>query len=67
MLMSPPSRAARLHYLPNGFRQLSAGDHVTCAVSGERISLDMLRYWSVGRQEAYVSPEVATRRMLELD
>lgn len=64
MLMSSKGRAARLHYLPNGFRQLSGGDHVTCAVTGEQIPLEMLRYWSVERQEAYVSPEVATRRML---
>jgi hypothetical protein len=33
---------------------LSDGDHVRCAVTGVRIPLDMLRYWSVARQEAYV-------------
>lgn len=65
MLMSPAGRAARLHYLANGFRQLSAGDHVTCAVTAERIPLDALRYWSVARQEAYASPEIAARRLLE--
>ena len=43
MLMSPRDREARLHYQPNGFRVLSPGDHVTCAVSGERIALEMLR------------------------
>lgn len=64
MLMSPSGRAARLHFLPNGFRQLSAGDHVVCAVSGEHIPLDVLRYWSVERQEAYATPEIATRRLL---
>lgn len=62
MLMSQ-GRAARLHYLPNGFRVLANGDHVLCAVSGERIPLDELRYWSVDRQEAYASPEIATRAL----
>ena len=64
MLMSSRDRLARLHYGPNGFRVLSPGDHVVCAVSGERIPLDRLRYWSVGRQEAYASAELSTRRAL---
>ncbi len=62
MLMSA-GRPARLHYLANQFRVLAAGDHVLCAVSGERIPLDELRYWSVARQEAYCSAEVATRAL----
>jgi hypothetical protein len=65
MLMSATSRLARLHYLPGSFRQLSAGDHVLCAVSGVPIPLDALRYWSAELQEAYASPEIATRRLLE--
>ena len=65
MLMSPRNREARLHYQPNGFRILSPGDHVICSVSGERISLEMLRYWSVTRQEPYASAELSTRRALE--
>jgi hypothetical protein len=64
MLTPPAGRAARLHYLPGTFRQLSAGDYVLCAVSGERIPLDMLRYWSADRQEAYASAEIATKRLL---
>jgi len=64
MLTPPAGRAARLHYLPGSFRQLSAGDHVICAVSGARIPLDMLRYWSAERQEAYASAEIATKRLL---
>ena len=54
MLMSGAGRAARLHYLPGTFRVLSNGDHVICAVTGARIPLHELRYWSVERQEAYV-------------
>lgn len=64
MLMSAKGRAARLQYLPNGFRQLTAGDHVICAVTAAEIPLDHLRYWSVELQEAYASPDVATQRML---
>lgn len=54
MLMSGSGRAARIHYLPGTFRLLTDGDHVVCAVTGERISLHDLRYWSVERQEPYV-------------
>ncbi|MDF7777870.1 DUF2093 domain-containing protein [Sphingomonas sp. AOB5] len=61
MLMSNNTRAARLHYMANGFRVLSTGDHVVCAVSGERVPLDMLRYWSVARQEPYASAELAAK------
>ena len=64
MLMTPRDRAARLHYQPNGFRVLSPGDHVTCAVSGAKVPLDLLRYWSVARQEPYASAELSTRRAL---
>lgn len=63
MLMSNTNRAARLHYMANGFRVLAAGDHVLCAVSGNRIALDDLRYWSVARQEAYASADIATRAL----
>lgn len=61
MLMSQSGRPAKLHYLANGFRVLAPGDHVLCAVSGEKIPLDQLRYWSVARQEAYATAEIATR------
>lgn len=63
MLMSNTDRAARLHYMANGFRVLAPGDHVTCAVSGERIPLDTLRYWSVVRQEAYATAIIASEAL----
>lgn len=65
MLMSANARAARLHYMANGFRVLSAGDHVECAVSGERIALQALRYWSVARQEPYAGAEQAAKAMTQ--
>lgn len=63
MLMSNTDRLARLHYMANGFRVLSPGDHVVCAVSGTRIALDDLRYWSVSRQQAYASAAIATETL----
>lgn len=53
MSMSPIGREAKVHYLDGTFRLLSHGDFVRCAVTGEAIELDRLRYWSVDRQEAY--------------
>ena len=46
---------------------LSGGDHVMCAVSGARIELEELRYWSVARQEPYASAEIATKAMRPKD
>ena len=60
MLMSNTDRPARLHYMANGFRVLSPGDHVLCAVSGARILLEDLRYWSVSRQQAYATAALAS-------
>ena len=63
MLMSNTDRPARLHYLANGFRVLTPGGHVTCAVSGEAIPIEELRYWSVAAQEPYASAEIALKAM----
>jgi hypothetical protein len=46
---------------------ISSGSHVVCAVSGEKIALEALRYWSAELQEPYASPEIATRRLLGQD
>jgi hypothetical protein len=61
MLMSKPGREARLHYMAGTFRVLSPGDHVLCAVTRQPIPIEELRYWSVARQEAYASAEVAVK------
>lgn len=54
MLMNQGGREARVHYLAGTFRLLAHGDYVRCAITGARIPLDELRYWSVARQEAYI-------------
>ncbi len=64
MLMSQGGRPAKLHYMANNFRLLSAGDHVLCAVTGEKIPLDQLRYWSVARQEPYSTAELSVKAEL---
>lgn len=64
MLMSSKNKVARLHYMANSFRLLTAGDHVVCAVTGQAIALEDLRYWSVVKQEPYVSAEASTRAAL---
>jgi hypothetical protein len=63
MLMFNRSQPARLHYMANSFRVLSNGDHVVCAVSGDKVPLDSLRYWSVAKQEPYATAEIATKAM----
>ncbi|WP_106638527.1 DUF2093 domain-containing protein [Allosphingosinicella vermicomposti] len=59
MLMANADRPAKVHYLDGTFRLLSSGDHVLCAVTGRKIPLDQLRYWSVSKQEAYSSCELS--------
>ncbi|GAA3903138.1 hypothetical protein GCM10022276_22280 [Sphingomonas limnosediminicola] len=61
MLMSGSGKAARVHYLPGTFRLLTDGDHVVCAVTGERILLHELKYWSVERQEPYLDAEASLK------
>ena len=61
MLMSNNGRPAKLHYMAGTFRMLSSGDHVVCAVTGQKIPLDELRYWSIERQEAYVDGEASVK------
>lgn len=62
--MSSADRPATLFFQPNGFRVVSPGNHVICAVSGDKVPLETLRYWSVDRQEPYASADIATRRLL---
>ena len=49
------NKLAKLKYLPNNFEILDNGDHVVCAISGKKISLEDLTYWNVDKQEAYYS------------
>lgn len=63
----PGAREARVRYLDGDFQVVTPGAFVRCAVTGESIPLDELRYWSVARQEAYASAEASLSREIELD
>jgi hypothetical protein len=53
---------AKIEYLDGDFRVLSPGSFVICAVTGEHIPLEDLKYWSVDKQEAYASPQAVMDR-----
>ena len=57
---------AVLHYGDGEFAVISPGRYVLCAVSGAKVPLDALRYWSAEEQEAYAGPEQALARWLQL-
>ncbi len=54
------NKLAKLKYLPNNFEIIENGDHVICAISGKKISIENLTYWNVEEQEAYYSYVEAT-------
>lgn len=60
-----PGGEAELVYDDGDFRVVRPGSFVTCAVSGKRIALDDLRYWSPDFQEAYASAEISFARYKE--
>lgn len=53
---------AKLKFTISDYQIISPGDYVLCAVTGEKILLDHLRYWSADLQEPYVNGEVSARR-----
>lgn len=57
---------AVLRYGDGDFRIVKQGGFVTCAVTGRRIPLVALRYWSVDRQEPYADAEAALARWKQL-
>ncbi len=57
---------AVLRYTDGDFKIVKNGGFVTCAVTGRRIALVALRYWSVDRQEAYADADAATARWKQL-
>ena len=56
---------AKIEYLDGDFRILRPGAFVRCAVTGEPIPLEELRYWSVDRQEPYANPAASMQRERE--
>ena len=58
-----PAGPATLHYGDGEFVVLKPGRFVTCAVTGKAIGLEVLRYWSVARQEPYAGADQAVQRL----
>jgi len=58
---------ARLLFQDGDFQVLRHGTFVRCAVTGDPIPLDDLRYWSVEHQEAYKTAEISLQRFIELE
>ncbi|MDC3036690.1 DUF2093 domain-containing protein [Candidatus Pelagibacter sp.] len=58
-------KLAKIKYLPNNFQIIEEGDHVICAISKKKISLDKLNYWNVELQEAYYSYVEASKKREE--
>ena len=56
---------ARLHYGDGEYVVLKPGRYVICAVTGVKVPLEALRYWSPELQEAYAGPEQALQRWKE--
>lgn len=61
----PRETEAKLHYRHGAFDIVFPGSYVTCAVTGGRIPLDKLRYWSVDRQEAYADARAALQGLMK--
>lgn len=61
--VQPQDSEARLHYRDGTFDIVFPGSFVVCAVTGQRIPLERLRYWSVDRQEAYIDAAAALKRV----
>ena len=55
-------KLAKIKYSANNFEIIENGDHVVCAISGKKISLNNLNYWNVDLQEAYFSYLEASKK-----
>ena len=60
-------KLAKIKYLANNFQILEDGDYVECAVTGKKIELEKLTYWSVELQEPYYSYKEAFQKRELLD
>ena len=58
---------AVLHYGDGEFVVLKPGRYVVCAVTGVKIPLEALRYWSPALQEAYAGPGEALKRWQDVN
>ncbi len=62
----PMKNEARLRYRGGEFDVVKPGAFVRCAITGQPIPLDELRYWNTELQEAYATPDIAFARYREI-
>ena len=63
MSQSQSSGEALVQFGDGDFEVVRPGRFVVCAVTRKAIPLEVLRYWSVSRQEAYAGPVEAAQRL----
>ncbi|MAU40788.1 MAG: hypothetical protein CMF31_04115 [Kordiimonas sp.] len=56
---------AKIKYASGDYTVLSSGGFVYCALSGEKIPLNQLRYWNADLQEAYATAAISLKRYQE--
>ena len=57
-----PAQEAEIEYRDGEYRVRKPGAFVRCAVTGEPIQLEDLRYWNVDLQEPYSGPHAKLLR-----
>ena len=62
---STDSGLAKISYGSSDYLILEAGAYVMCAVTGKKIPIEELRYWSAELQEAYIDAEASLKRWQE--
>lgn len=58
-----PAVEAEVDFLDGEYRVRRPGAFVRCAVTGEPIALEDLRYWSVDHQQAFSTPQARLRAL----
>jgi len=56
---------ATLRYMDADYVVIKPGTFVRCAITGNPISVDDLKYWNVDRQEAYADADAAYKAYLQ--
>jgi hypothetical protein len=64
-LNTPLTQEAKLTYEDGDYQIVRHGHYVCCSVTGQKIPLSELRYWSAELQEAYAGPEAVLVRAKE--
>lgn len=59
-----PAGEAKVKYLDADYVVLRPGTFVRCAITGQTINIDDLKYWNVDTQEAYVDVDAALKAYL---